>query len=266
MVKSRLNIFESDPDFGGLNQLIESTLDWDVKNSTWTGCHKPEREFSVILQCQEKLLHFPNENIYMHVFTCIGFPGCSVVKNLSVQKTQDMWVQSLGWEGPLEEEMASHLPEKSHGQRSLAGYSSWGYKKLDTTLWLSTHVHVRIYIINRMCGLQILMEPYWLASGKVQFSSVQPLSHVWLCDPMNCSKPGLPIHHQMPEYNQTHVHWVSDAIQPSHPLSSPFSPTFDLSQHQGLFKWFSSSHQVAKVLEVQLQHQFFQWTPRTDLL
>ena len=74
-----------------------------------------------------------------------------------------------------------------------------------------------------------------------------------LCDPMDCSIPGLPVHHQLPEFTQTHVHWVGDAIQPSHPLSSPSPPTFNLSQHQGLFQWVSSSHQVAKVLEFQLQ-------------
>ena len=67
-----------------------------------------------------------------------------------------------------------------------------------------------------------------------------------------------------PEFVQTHVHWVSNAIQPSHPLSSPSPPAFNLSQHQGLFKRVSSLHQVAKVLEFQLQHQSFQWTPRTD--
>ena len=102
---------------------------------------------------------------------------------------------------------------------------------------------------------------------KVQFSSVQSLSCVWLCDPMSCSTPGLPVHHQLPEITQTHVHWVSDVIQPSHPLSSPSPPAFNLSQHQGLFKWVSSSHQVAKVLEFQLQHQSFlpvhtqDWSP-----
>ena len=87
-----------------------------------------------------------------------------------------------------------------------------------------------------------------------------------LCDPMNRSMPGLSAHHQLLEFTQTHVHWVSDAIQPSHPLLSPSPPTLNLSQHQGLFKWVSSLHQVAKVLEFQLQHQSFQWTPRTDLL
>ena len=74
---------------------------------------------------------------------------------------------------------------------------------------------------------------------------------------------GLPVHHQLPEFTQTHVYWVSDAIQPSHPLLSPSPPALNLSAHQGLFTWVSSSHQVAKVLEFQLQHQSFQWTPRT---
>ena len=98
------------------------------------------------------------------------------------------------------------------------------------------------------------------------FSSVQSLSRVRLCDPMDCSTPGLPVHHQLLEFTQTHVHWVSDAIQPSHPLSSPSPPPFNLSQYQGLFKWVSYSHYVAKVLEFQLQHQSFQWIFRTDFL
>ena len=83
-----------------------------------------------------------------------------------------------------------------------------------------------------------------------------------LCDPMNLSTPGLPDHHQLLEFTQTHV-WVSDAIQPSHPLSSPSPPALNLSQHQGLFQWISSSHQVAKVLE--FQHQSFQWIFRKSL-
>ena len=79
----------------------------------------------------------------------------------------------------------------------------------------------------------------------VQFSSVAP-SCPTLCEPMDCSTPGLPVHHQLPEFTQTHVHWVGDAIQPSHPLSSPSPPAYNLSQHQGLFKQVSSSHHVAK--------------------
>ena len=72
------------------------------------------------------------------------------------------------------------------------------------------------------------------------------------CDPMNHSTPGLPVHHQLPEFTQTHVHGVGDAIQPSHPLSSPSPPAPNPSQHQGLFQWVNSSHEVAKVLEFQL--------------
>ena len=78
--------------------------------------------------------------------------------------------------------------------------------------------------------------------------------------------PGLPVHYQLLEFTQTHVHRVSDTIQISHPLSSPSPPAPNPSQHQGLFQWVNSLHEVAKVLEFQLQHQSFQWTPRTDLL
>ena len=108
---------------------------------------------------------------------------------------------------------------------------------------------------------------YWLMSifFKIQFSSVTHLC-LTLCDPMDSSTPGLPVHRQLLEFTQTHVHWVSDAIQPSPPLSSPSPPAFNLSQHQGLFKWDSSSHQVAKILEFQLQHQSCQWIFRTDFL
>ena len=87
-----------------------------------------------------------------------------------------------------------------------------------------------------------------------------------LCDSMDCNTPGFPVHHQLPKLTQTHIHWASDSIQSSHPLSSPSPPIFNLSQHQGLFKWVSSSHQVAKVLEFQLQHQFFQWIFKTHFL
>ena len=83
---------------------------------------------------------------------------------------------------------------------------------------------------------------------------------------MNHSIPGLPVHHKLPEFTQTHAHRADDAIQPSHPLSSPSPPAPNPSQHQGLFQWVNSSHEVAKVLEFQLQHQSFQWPPRTYLL
>ena len=99
----------------------------------------------------------------------------------------------------------------------------------------------------------------------VQFCSVTQ-SCPTLCDPMDFSRPGFPVHHQFLEIAQTHVHWDSDAIRPSHPVSPPSPPAYNMSQHQGLFQWVSSSHQVAKILEFQLQHQSFQWMFRTDLL
>ena len=98
-----------------------------------------------------------------------------------------------------------------------------------------------------------------------QFSSVAQ-SYLTLCDPMNRSTPGLPVHQQLPEFTRTHVHRVRDAIQPSHLLSSPSLPAPNPSQHQGLFRCVNSSHEVAKLLELQLQHHSFQRNPRVDLL
>ena len=112
-----------------------------------------------------------------------------------------------------------------------------------------------------------ILKNVWIFSltSSVQFSSVSH-SCPTLCDPMNSSMPRLPVHHQLLEFTQTHVHWVGDAIQASFPLFSPSPPTFNLSQHQGFFKWVNSLNQVAKVLELQLQHQSFQWVVRTDFL
>ena len=155
----------------------------------------------------------------------------------------------------LEREMATYstfLPGGSHGWRNLEGCSLCRHKGLDTTIATWAHTRICLYA-------------YDLAWKHAQFSSVAQ-SCPTLCDPMDRSKPGLPVHHQLLEFTQTHVHWVSDAIQPSHPLSSTSPPAFNLSQYQGLFKWVSSSHQMAKVLEFQLQHQSFQWTLRTDIL
>ena len=122
------------------------------------------------------------------------------------------------------------------------------------------------------CSSQLLVAhalsfPYLLTmtSTTVQFSSIAQVCPT-LCDPMDCSIPGFLIYHQLSELAQIHVHWVSVSIQPSHSLSSPSPPTSNHSQHQSLFKWVSSSHQVAKVLAFQLQHQSFQWIFRTDLL
>ena len=117
---------------------------------------------------------------------------------------------------------------------------------------------------RRAGGIQFmqLQSQIWLSMHTLQFSSVVS-DCLW---PMGCSMPGLPIHHQLLEFTQTHVNWVGDAIQPSHSMLSPSPPTFNFSQHQGLFKWVISSHQVAKVLELQCQHHSFQWIFRTDFL
>ena len=97
----------------------------------------------------------------------------------------------------------------------------------------------------------------------IQFSSVTQWCPT-LCDPMDCSTPGFPVLLYLPEFAQTHIHWVDDAIQPSHPLSPPSPFALNLSQHQGLFQWVSSSHYMAKGLE--LQHQSFQWIFTVDFL
>ena len=104
--------------------------------------------------------------------------------------------------------------------------------------------------ITYVSNIQYIFHMYY------QYSSVAQ-SCLTLCDSMDCSMPGFPVHYQLAELAQTHVHQVNGAIQPSHPLSSPSPPAFSLCQHQGLFQWVSSLHQVAKVLEFQLQHQSF---------
>ena len=105
----------------------------------------------------------------------------------------------------------------------------------------------------------------WETKWWVQFSSVTQ-SCPTFCNPIDYSMSDFPVHHHLLEYAQIYVHWVGDAIQPSHPLLSPSPPALSPPQHQGLFQWVSCSHQVAKVLEFQLQHQSFQWIFRVDFL
>ena len=140
---------------------------------------------------------------------------------------------------------------------------------LSACLWVRPRVTISSTNIYLLKFKYFNIAQFWLLFSctkfKPLFSSV-PQSCCSLCNPMNHSTPGFPVHHQLSEFTQTHVHWVGDAIQPSHPLSSPSLQAFNLSQHQSLFKSVSSSHQVAKVLEFQLQHQSFQWIFRTDFL
>ena len=144
-------------------------------------------------------------------------------------------------------------------------------------LKLKTQFALRVYICRCMSQIQVCpqnfelklfqlpWEIYYDLLSSVQFGSLAQ-SCPTPCDPMNHSTPGLPVHHQLPEFTQTHVHPVGDAIQPSRPLSALSPPALNPSKHQGLFQWVNSFPEVAKVLEFQLQHQSFQWTPRTDLL
>ena len=133
-------------------------------------------------------------------------------------------------------------------------------KKNEIMPFASTWMDLEIIILSQISRIKT-------NTISVQFSSVQSLSRVQLfVTPMNCSTPGLPAHHQLPECTQTHVHRVSDAIQPSHPLSSPSPPAPNPSQHQSLFRWVNSLHDVAKVLVFQLQHHSLQRNPRADLL
>ena len=155
------------------------------------------------------------------------------------------------------------LPESIHWQELsdlLSAFSKQTQEQKSKVEWLC---HEPCFAISEG-GLGYLPGNYEIGfPSSVQFCSVAQ-SCSTLCDPMDHSTSGLPVHHQLLEFTQTHVRWVGDAIQPPHPLSSP-SPALNLSQHQGLSKWVSSLHQVAKVMEFQLQHQSFQWTPRTDL-
>ena len=153
------------------------------------------------------------------------------------------------------------LSRKFNGQRSLVGYSPWCQKDLDMTKQLSAHTHTHTHRHNELTRSKYFWSQlrFWktvlakkaLAWTLNQIRSVAQ-SCPTLCDPMNCSMPGLPVHHQLQEFTQTHLHRVSDTIQPSHPLSSPSPPAPNPSQHQSLFQWVTSSHEVAKVLEFQL--------------
>ena len=127
------------------------------------------------------------------------------------------------------------------------------YKAKSWPQYCQTHYKLEAETQKALVPRAVLVLFSRLARGapSVQFSSVAQLCPT-LCDPMNCSTPGLPVHHQLPEFTQTHVHRVHDAIQPSHSLSSPSPPAPNPSQHQGLFQWVNSSQEVAKVLEFQL--------------
>ena len=157
-------------------------------------------------------------------------------------------------------------------------WSKYGRGQFGKFFWGSWIFYKRISLTSEIFwshlgGLQSLLTKVKQESEKAglklnfqKISTSGPISSVQLssacrsrptlCDPMNYSTPGLPVHHQLPEFTQTHIHWASDAIQPSHPLSSPSPPAPNPSQHQSLYQWVNSSHEVAKVLEFQLASFF----------
>ena len=143
-------------------------------------------------------------------------------------------------------------------------------KELDIQIhedeWTSNHYFANKGLSSQGYGFSSGHVWTWELDVKVELNQFSQSVVSDFCNPMNRSTPDLPVHHQLPEFTQTHVHRVGDAIQPSNPLSSPSPPAPNPSQHQGLFQWVSSSHQVAKGPGFQLQHQSFQRTPRTDLL
>ena len=122
------------------------------------------------------------------------------------------------------------------------------------------------FFISCPHGFILWLTPMSLPWRRLPWFSSVAHSCLTLCDPMDCSTTGFSVLHHLPELTQTHIHWVSDAIQPAHSLSSPSPPASNLSQNQGLFKWVRSSHKVAKVLEFQLQHLPLKWIFRTDFL
>ena len=188
------------------------------------------------------------------------------VKNLSTNADVQLRVWSLGQEDPLEESMATHfsilawrIPQTEYpgGLQSTESQSV----AHDWSNLACTHTSSRWFGI---IDTALRNEYLWENAGVSVSSVAQSCLTLW--DPMDWSTPGFPVHHQLLELAQTLVHWLGDAIQPSHCLLSPFPPAFNLSQHSGSIQWVSSSHQEAKVLEFQLQHQSFQWLSGTDFL
>ena len=153
------------------------------------------------------------------------------------------------------------------GKAEWGGNSGWWWLVFLSCLLFRWGVLHRVLLVVGRCQHLYLSGFLCVSSHYLGFQlSSFPQLCLTLSDPMDCSMPGFPVHHLLPELSQTHVHRVGDAIQPSHPLSSPSPLAISLSQHQGLFQLGDSSHQVAKLLEFYLQPPFFQWIFRTNFI
>ena len=186
---------------------------------------------------KNRTIVWPRNSTMGHMSCC----RCSVA--------QRVWLSVTPW-------TAAH-------QAPLSFTTSWSFLKLTSIELVISYPEKKKKIQKAPVWFLFTWKLSLVCSSKFSYSVAQSCPTL---QPHDCNMPGFPVHHQLQEFTQTHAHWVGDAIQPSHPLSSPAPPAFILSQHQGLFQWVSSPHQVAKVLEFQLQHQSFQWIFRTDFL
>ena len=196
-----------------------------------------------------------------------------VAQRVNIMPAMQTGIWTPGWEDPLEEGMATHYS-------SLAWRIPWAEKpgrlqskgsqrvRHDWENFTWSRWHLWNFIPNHFFKNHILYHKTSHLKGSYhkyysQFSPSVASDSLW---PVYYSTEGFSVHHQLPELTQTHIHQIGDAIQPSHPLSSLYSPAFNLSRHQGLFQGVSSLHQVAKVLKFQLQHRSFWWIFRIDFI
>ena len=221
-----------------------------------------------ILKQQQKLLAYRALG-YTKIIEKLPQASWATLNKYSSDDSFTEWFDLVDTEGEWDYKLYNFRSwcESQNFSEATSGY----VMGINTALWHSDYrVKYTQYILHSVYSETLEMKDisipeHYFSPTFLQFSSVAQ-SCLTLCDPMDCSTPSLTVHHQLPEFTQTHAHGVGDAIQLAHPLLSPSSPAFSLSQHQGLFKWVSSLHQVAKVLEFQLQLQSFQWICKTDFL
>ena len=187
--------------------------------------------------------------------------------DISLSKLRELVMDREAWRAKV------HGDAESNNNKGISRYRSKSYRDdseapTNQVLWFSLYFcsYNLIFIKNSLVNTENQNQKNHPLPTQQGIIVVKSLSHVWLCNPMDWSTPGFPILHHLLQLAQTHIYQVSDAIQPSYPLLSPSSPAFSLPENQGLLQWVSSSHQVAKVLELQHQHKSFQWIFRVDFL